>query len=686
MSAEGENADRELAPHSGDGTGALAGHPPGPVITPTHGPASNADVMQVLAEFETGLTSLKSLYIERQQIQQRLVVQQSEMVSQEAALALRRSELDERAAKVEADRAENDARAARAWRQEDEFRAEVERLRAAMEGERTVLDSRRAELDGRCLEVNAAKAGAEGLADDLTRRAASLETGQREWDGTVQAREAALAERGRRSEEIQAEVERERAAIERRQSELSARHKRLEEASSAQAEAARLSEQSTLARASELEALQADIASESEALRRSRTECAAREAALQSRERAMSEAAAQHEDLGPRLEAAIATKDEIRAELGLVRSRNAEVFEEYEAIMATERTECVRATNAEASLTNDVERLAGAIDVFKNRLAEARETEEALRVEVEQANARPTARGPGGPAWSQGRRSRLRKYRDLVHDHAMKVRKASEGLSKRFEQCEQVLGQRAELAAIRERVIEADRRSQRRVAGSRAVVAVFCGIVGLSLLAALSWAVAREVAPARFVAEAILVAEGRGRELNDAEKAEWQRFHEAMIKDPLFHQAAAERFKRQGSMELASAPGVSELVTTSVSTESLADGELRVRLEGAGADKTARTLDTFSASLASFANASQQRRIDGGATKISREAEAGDTPVDHSRTIYALLMLAVAGTLSLGTTIGLWRRLSRVKTEFEQDEQVAMTLEEARWMDPSRRR
>ncbi|MDI1290182.1 MAG: hypothetical protein PSX37_09590, partial [bacterium] len=501
----------------------------------------------------------------------------------------------------------------------------------------------------------------------------------------AEATEAELAQRIARAEALQSELDRGSAELERRQTELTARQKRLDEAALAQTEAARLAEKSTLIRASELESLQADIAAESESLRKARADLSSRESSLEARERANRDGDSTREKLAAQLASVTADVMRLEHERQDFLSRVQAVFEEYEALLVVERDECVRAIDEAGSLNSDVGRLAGALQVLQARLTESRENEALSKSVAEAQIGTGSPSGAEAPAWSNGRRARLQRYRDMVRANAVKVRKASEGLSKRFEQCEQVLSHRAELAAIRERVLEADRRSQRQKAGSRAATAVFCGIASLALLGGLSWALARQVAPARFIAESILVAEGRGRELNGAERAEWQRFHEALLKDPMFHETAAERFKRQGSLDLSTPSAIDELVTTSVTTESLGDGELRVRMTGLGADKTARTLDTFSASLASFANASQQRRIDGGATKISQPAKAGDTPIDHARTIYALGMLATAASVSLGATLGIWKKLSRVKTQFEQDEQVAMTLDDARWGEPPAR-
>lgn len=651
--------------------------------TPPVGSGTSAsDVMQVLAEFETGLTSLKALYVERQQIQEKLTLQQAELDERQATLTKQRAELDELAAQVAEAHASNKGRAEQIEAAQRQFETEISTRQAELDARFAALQAEQQDLLANQRKQDEARIELDRRASELAAQVASFESHQRETEAKAAAAQAELTDRIKRAEQVQAELDVESASVERRKSELISRQKRLDEAALAQTEAARIAETATLARASELESLQADIASEAESLRKAKSDLAAREAALETRERSRREGESTRDDLMSQLAAATEESKRQEAARQALLNDTQVVFEEYEALLAAEREASVQAMAEADALNNDVERLASAVEVLKTRLAEAREKEAAATAEAAERPSTVRSIGADAPAWWNGRRARLRRYRDMVRANAVKVRKASEGLSKRFEQCEQVLSHRAELAAIRERVLEADRRSQRQKAGSRAVTAVFCGIAGLAILGGLSWALARQVAPARFIAESVLVAEGRGRELNGPERAEWQRFHEGVLKDPMFHETAAERFKRQGSSDLATPGAIDELITTSVTTESLGDGELRIRMSGLGADKTARTLDTFSASLASFANASQQRRIDGGATRISQPAKAGDTPIDHTRTIYALGMLATAASVSLGATIGIWKKLSRVKSQFEQDEQVAMTLDDARWVEP----
>lgn len=300
-------------------------------------------------------------------------------------------------------------------------------------------------------------------------------------------------------------------------------------------------------------------------------------------------------------------------------------------------------------------------------------------------NARLRAFGPGRcDEFNRARRTRLANVRSALRRQAKKVRMASEALGKRMEQVDQVLAQRADLAQARHRIIETERRVQKAATRNKAGVFCVCLVASLCMLAGLSWVIAREVAPATYVAEASIRADGRGRDLNDAELEEWRRYHLELLGNPMFQEAAAERFMRQGFTSLGTASSVAAMVNTSIHADSMAPGEITLLHTGSGQDATRRTLEAFTASLASFANAAMQRRIDGAATVVPAQARVDVAPTDRTRSIYALIILGI-GVLGVGgTSIVVWRRLASAKSSFENDTQIAGILEETRWTAPGR--
>lgn len=330
-----------------------------------------------------------------------------------------------------------------------------------------------------------------------------------------------------------------------------------------------------------------------------------------------------------------------------------------------------------------VKEAAARADAAEKELRERDDRIAELAAKLAQAEASRAAAAtravPRSDASAVRRRERLRRLRSALRDAHRRLKKGEEVLARRFEQVESASKARAELAGVRDRVIAADRALQRRAARSKAAVSVLAILGSVSILGALSWAVARQVAPAMFVAETTVRADGRGRELNDAELEEWLRFHKDTLNDPRFHEEAAQRFARAGRADLGTAASVAQLVSSSVVTDSLLPGEMKLELQFRGRDQARRTLETLTAALASYANAAQQRRIDGGATIVPAAASADDEPIDDTQTYYALGIMAggmvVAGFIGLG----IFRKLASAKSAFEQDAHLASVLDESRW-------
>lgn len=525
------------------------------------------DVLEVLAEFELGLESLKTLCAQRQELQ--------------VQLEERKADLDRREGVI--------AQAERLQRENEVRASELEKARGLLEADRREFD---AEAERRLAEVESRRA-------DLESRSAEL---------------------GDRADRIAAQLE----EIAARENALSQQH----EALGAERKAA--------------EGLRAALA--------------AKDAELVRRD---SQARALAEELSRLKSAAASEGSQARAkaeEYGRLAGEHAAKAEELSAQVASLREQLAI---VEESRTTGEERIA--------------ELESLLRQEREQAATRPAAWDPP-QTWVEKRKRRLAKYREAVHRQSLKVRKAGEALKKRYEQCEQVLSMRAELFSVRERVLEAERRVQKRKAGATAAVIVFCAAATVAVLGALSWAVSRQVAPAMFEATSMIGADGRGRELNEAELEEWTRFHEQLLQDPVFHSAAADRYRRQGVPELGEPAAVAGMIRERLTTEAVEEGTLTLRLRAEGSARTERDLDLLTSALASHANAEQQRRIDGGVTKVAQAAKAGAEPIDQMRNIYALAGTG-GGSLIAGLMgIVAWRRLSRAKTAFEMDNHINQTL------------
>lgn len=628
---------------------------------------------------------------------------EAELVEREqnlaAAIAQREAGLSQHAVDIELRHEELTQFAAEVERQ----RVEIENYRAALDRQHAEMDSRKAEIEQRAKEVETALAS---RSVELDGRAKSLEAAFRDHERLVReardksikaAQEYALrakdlAEQASALAEGEVQLAAEREALERsvrvvtaKGDELAAREAELQrlKAELASDRVAAAQTQGSVSQLEERVAALAEVVREYEAL----WLCELGEGARQRDEIVAAEAviAQLRDQIGLQLR----TVDELRQRM------EAQAAEQARAI--EERDSRISAMEASAASTGQDATQIGiqaiALTRTAGEIAALRARVEVLQEELAQAQASIASGGAGGQDGSAARmpvegdalarrRRRLRAAHGLLRQQTSKLRKGSEVLRKRFEACESLLAQRAELASIRDRVIDAERRAQRSKAGSRSAVTALCSVVVLGLLAGLSWAMAVQFAPATFEATATLRAEGRGRELNAGELAEWGRFHFDLLKDPRFHADAAEKFKRQGLVDLANPAAVAKLSDSGVLADSDEVGQLRLIYRDRGADRAARTLEVFAASLQAHANDAQTRRIDGGVTVVSEPARSGSSPIDQTRPFYALGIMGASTFITVLLSAILWRKLAKAKTDFEKDEHSANVLDEARWPNP----
>lgn len=688
-------------------------------FTPTNPTEQRAhsDILRVLADFQTGLESLKSLHAQREALQAELETRRGELAQRDIALAEQRAAFEVEHAELLARREELTAKDARLAEQEAVFNDAVRELasrqddlahsRAQLAEKQTELAAKDNRLAEQEAEFQAAVRELAARQDALAARDEQLAVQHAELDAaraTVEDQRHALAERDAtlaekadalnvRSKELaarEAELDEARARLASREREVA----QLRGAVASAGDSASAQAKRAIALAEEVSLLRIrgdllfDLAREYEALWHTERHASA---GFMVESQSLAARVQELEELSDTLR----TQVEEGAALAMDLEKERAVAAELELSLATaqgrlaaETTrregEARRADEAEATVAERSRMLEAAAQSLAETRGQAQEMAAAL-TKAQDDNARLRAFGPGRcNAFNKARRERLGRYRVAVRRQVNKVRKASEALGKRMEQVDQIIAQRAELAQARNRIIETERRVQKAAARNKAGVLSLCIVAALGLLAGLSWALAREVAPATFVAQATIKADGRGRDLNEAEMEEWQRYHMELLGNPMFQEAAAERFMRQGFASLGTPSAVAAFVNTSVNADSMAPGEITLLHTGSGKDSTRRVLEAFTASLASFANAAQQRRIDGAATAIPNPSTVDESPLDNTRTYYAIGMLGAGVAFVGGITLGAWRKLSNAKSRFENDSQVAGILEEAKWTAPGR--
>jgi hypothetical protein len=200
-----------------------------------------------------------------------------------------------------------------------------------------------------------------------------------------------------------------------------------------------------------------------------------------------------------------------------------------------------------------------------------------------------------------------------------------------------------------------------------AMIGAACAVaVGLAAVAGLSWAVAGQLAPATYAARATIAADARGGNPGADQLAEWQRYHESLLKDPALTDLAAERMGRKGIISLSTPGALGMRLNADLSTQSPAPGQLTLELRGPGSTETGRILDTFVTAMVSQANADRERRSDGLGTGITEVAAAGPAPIEDSRLLYAGIIFIVGGGGCLGGAVFALRRINSIKARFDR--------------------
>jgi chromosome segregation ATPase len=656
------------------------------IVPPTK---PDEEVLDVLAEFESGLESLKALYSQRQRLQARIRQHEEQVKAKEAALAQQAAELQRAAAEHEQRQKALEESLARLQAREAELESaarELDQNRAALEASKHRLDEE-AEARSRALEEQARKLAEESqavekLTQELQAQAQSLAQAQAGLEQERQSRAAVMAE----TEALRAELAAQREQLAAQEAQSRALQEKVESLGRELAQAREQADRHAQAakEAAEQVVLAANKSGDEQAVLRKQ---------LAEQAKALAAAAEQS-----KLTIAKLTELQKRAS-------------EFESRLAKEREETARVTAALAQQQEAAGKLQQTVDALQAKLKMQLEEREEMRLQLEAAQAglmQATARSSqledqlaqalseikelqkalaekakrpvtASDDFMLRRRARLKLAHQLIKERSQKLAAASEVIKKRVEQCEQIMAHRQELAAIRDRVILAERTALRRQSGGRAMVMVLCAVCVFAILAGFAWAAAREIAPATFLATSQIKADGRGRALNAGELAEWSNFHTGLLEDPRFHETAADRFKKAGMMSLGTPSAVAEMIRNDLTTQIINPGVLNIHLRGKGSNRTQLALETFTAAYVSHANAARQQRLDGSVTEVSQPATAGLDPLDNTRTIYALSMLGggvfVAGTL----WIFLWRRLAGAKTAFESDAQIAFALDDAKW-------
>lgn len=609
--------------------------------------------------------------LEKQVAEQRSLVESKQQELEDATKAIAAK------AKHEIEKARSDAERSR--EEIAKVAAEAEKARAAADAARAEAESIRAqsqaEVDKIKAEASSARSETERtrtVATELESFAAELNTLQKELDegrAALEADRANVLEAVERLKTREAELNERDAALAGRQAAIEATaHRESQDSSKYESERAEL-ERRVATESDAAEQLRKDLES---VVRR----CAAQEEVLGEYEQLLSVERAHVHTVMERIQREGAGAEEIEASLAELRQCLAAERDARAAAVQGSESSLQQIAEANAKAREHEEKLAA----LEKELAAARTLHAKQQHTIERlSSAKPGAAASG--VTSSLRRKRLARYRSILREQVDKVRRASEVLAKRFEQCEQVLALRAEVMAAKRQVENAHAKVQRQAGTKRAAALTLYCILILGTLAALSWAAVNQIMPGTFAATTELAADGRGRDLSDAELDEWRRSLEETLADPRFIDLVADRMKKRGYDALGSGGAMKTFLASSFAHESPSPGSIKLEVRTDGRDRAARSLDIIATALASDANANRERRADGAVTLIKAPAVAGERPVNDTRPMHAGMVLGVSTLLTLGLGSFLWGRLAKAKTDFEMGSQIDQVLDEARWSE-----
>ncbi len=454
----------------------------------------------------------------------------------------------------------------------------------------------------------------------------------------------------------------------------------------------------TRAKLEEVNAQLAGIGAEAdEELTSERERAAALEAQVGTLGEELSEVRASHDELKARLEQqpegdpeAVtklqseleeigAHRGELEAKLGERESQLRELAERVVKLEA-ELSEAGERSSAEQD-----EQARAQIESLETQCSELISTVERLNTELEAAQAKSASQPvpERSDEWTTKRRERLAKMRAVLKGDAEKVRRATEALRTRYEQCEQVLTKRAELAEAYEAITGAQRKYQNKEVRSGVILGLF-GMLAITLILGVgSWFISGRIAPGLYSSRATLTATSSDTKLSDGDLGQWEAYITGLTSDPRFLEVAAERMKRRGITEFSTPGELGQHMQESLDVAASMPGEVVFEYRDHGAERAQRVLDTFSVALASAANNARARRVDAAVTTVEQSATISQQPLDTTRLKMAGMIFggAILATLIVGGI--LWRRLAAAKARFENDSRVEVLFDDEEWKLPT---
>lgn len=284
--------------------------------------------------------------------------------------------------------------------------------------------------------------------------------------------------------------------------------------------------------------------------------------------------------------------------------------------------------------------------------------------------------------FTETRRDRLRIAKRMLKDRARKFKTASGALIRRMEEAEALIKQRGEVVQATHRLRAMDKRLHQRQAGAKAGIGLICMVLSLAIVGSFAWISAGSIAPARFAAVVGIEPHVSGRTLTDEQMRVWKEATQQILLDPGVISSAANRMGDRGIEDLSDPISLALRLEKDLAVLDTSADQITLELRGDGKRETERVLDTYSRAVVSAANRSGGTQISSAAAQLAGPVEVGE-PIESQHLYYAAVGVALGALFCVLLMLVLYRKLAKVKSDFEQAAGLDLVLDDTRWIAPS---
>ncbi len=332
-----------------------------------------------------------------------------------------------------------------------------------------------------------------------------------------------------------------------------------------------------------------------------------------------------------------------------------------------------------ASLKEGVAKRDTAIAQLQQQLDKTKRWAQKMQQRVESASADGEMGPDHDEEFMNRRRERLRRYKKMLRDQSGKILQAREVLTTRSAEYERLLQKRIELAEVKACLEKKATSLQSQSSRNKVAIAIMAFVSTIGILGALSWSVAQRAIPATHIMQATIAVQEEGEAIAPEHLVSWTAAIEQIADDPRLMEMAAERMKRRGILDLSTPGDLGARLNADLDLLSTQPGQVTLALKGEGVERTARTLETYTAALIAIANEGKSRRNDRAMTAMTQGPNRNADPIDQPHIVVAGMIWAGSSLGALLIGLIAWAKLARARRKFEEENPILHSLDESRW-------